>query len=46
MLQEKAVKPEKQDISFKPASSLNYESTKAYLNLRGGFKLVSRPKPT
>lgn len=46
MLQEKAVKPEKQDVSFKTASSLNYEITKAYLKFSRGFKLASRPKPT
>lgn len=34
---EKAVKPEKPDLSFKPASSLNSEITKAYLKSSRGL---------
>lgn len=34
---EKAVKPEKLDLSFKPASSLNSEITKAYLKYSRGL---------
>lgn len=46
MLQEKYVKPEKLDLSFKPASSLNYEITKAYIKSSRWLKLslANRPK--
>jgi len=37
MLQEKFVKPEKLDVSFKLASSLNYEITKDYLQFSRGL---------